>query len=177
MTPAQGLELVRWIRGQDSLDADGDGNLQESRPGCSAHRCTPGRWRSVMAPVRGLPASVSNPDIRLFFGTNDGVFHSLRNTAESGDESGRKAGLSYRLRCWPCSRPWPTTAVLRRGPQPYGIDGEAVAQIEDRDGDGIIEEDGDIVRVFIGQRRGGRAIYAFDMSDPDHPAICGQSTT
>ena len=50
----------------------------------------------------------------------------------------------------------------------YGMDGEAVALVLDRDRDGNVEiDDGDAVTVVIGQRRGGRALYAFDLSDPD----------
>ena len=170
MTPAQGLELVRWIRGQDSLDADGDGNLQESRPwllGAPLHS----RPLAISYGARpGTAYSASNPDIRLFFGTNDGVFHSLRNTAESGDESGRESWAFIPPALLALQSSLAYNRGTAPGAHPYGIDGEAVAQIEDRDGDGIIEVgDGDFVRVFIGQRRGGRAIYAFDMSDPDHP--------
>ena len=32
--------------------------------------------------------SKDNPDIRLFFGTNDGVFHVIKNTETDASESG-----------------------------------------------------------------------------------------
>jgi type IV pilus assembly protein PilY1 len=170
MTEADGLDLIRWIRGQDSLDADADGDRLESRRwllGDPLHS----RPLAISYGARaGTPYSAGNPDIRIFFGSNDGIFHILRNTAATGAESGRETwaflppellGMQSRLAHATVDSPAGHT---------YGLDGEAAALITDRDRDGNIEPDaGDAVLVFIGQRRGGRGLYAFDVTDPDSP--------
>ena len=165
----QNQALLGWIRGQDGFDDDGDGDRHESR-----------RW--VLAdPLHSKPLAISygarpgssyslaNPDIRLFFGTNDGLFHVVRNTWPSGAQSGQESwaflppdmlGRQHQL----------AQNRATAGPRPYGLDGEAVALITDRDGDGSINpQEGDSVWVFIGQRRGGKGLLAFDATDPDQP--------
>jgi type IV pilus assembly protein PilY1 len=53
---------------------------------------------------------------------------------------------------------------------PYGVDGEPVILVQDTDRDGTIET-GERVYAFIGMRRGGKAYYGLDISDPDDPKI------
>ena len=170
MLETRGLDTIGWIRGQDSFDSDGDGDRFESRPwllGAPLHS----RPLAVSYGARpGTAYSADNPDIRIFFGSNDGVFHMLANTTEEGEESGRESwafippellGMQFELA---------QNHVSALPSHPYGIDGEAVALIRDRDGDGTVEsQEGDTVWVFVGQRRGGRSMYAFDMTDPDNP--------
>ncbi len=57
----------------------------------------------------------------------------------------------------------------------YGIDGTPAFWINDEDEDGNIETaDGDSVRLYVGMRRGGRSIYALDLSDPNAPKFMWQ---
>lgn len=170
MAEAEALDLIRWIRGQDSLDEDGDGDRLESR-----------RWL-LADPLHSRPLAVSygaragtgytagNPDIRIFFGTNDGVLHVLRNTSEAGAESGQESWAFIPPGLLGMQSALAENRVGALQDHPYGLDGEAIAYIRDRNGNGDIESDeGDAVWVFIGQRRGGRGIYAFDMTNPDSP--------
>ncbi|MFC1578858.1 pilus assembly protein [Pseudomonadota bacterium] len=172
MTDEQKLSLLRWVRGLDSFDADGDGDHLEARSWLLADALH-SRPLAVSYGVRpGTGYSEENPEIRLFFGSNDGFFHSLLNTDGSIEarESGRET--------WAFIPPalLGMQAQRARGEQPepgahrYGLDGEAAAYILDRDRDGNIEAaQGDKVWVYIGQRRGGNRLFAFDMSDPDRP--------
>jgi len=167
---ADGLDLMRWIRGQDSYDEDADGDRYESRRRVLGDLLHSRPLAVNYGARRGSGYSADNPEIRIFFGTNDGVFHLLRNTAPSGAESGRETWAFIPPQLLPMQA---ALAGKRDGAwqsHPYGLDGEAVAVIEDRNGDGTIESaEGDSVLVVIGQRRGGRALYAFDMTDPDEP--------
>ena len=164
------LNLIRWIRGQDSFDADGDADRTESRDWLLAD---PMHSRPLAVNYGARPGTAysdANPDIRIFFGTNDGIFHILQNTTPAGAESGRESwafippemlGMQSRLA---------RNSISAMQSHPYGLDGEAVSLVNDRDGNGAIELDqGDSVWVFIGQRRGGSGLYAFDVSDPDNP--------
>ena len=166
----QGLDLLRWLRGRDSYDADADGDREETRSWLLAD-VLHSRPLAISYGARpGTAYSSSNPDVRIFFGTNDGLLHSLRNTTESGQESGRETWAFIPPQLLGMQHELALNHIREVRPHPYGLDGEAVAVIDDRDGDGNIEvADGDTVRVVIGQRRGGRAIYAFDVSNPDSP--------
>jgi len=170
LSQSQKLDLIRWIRGQDSYDADGDQDLIESRAWLLAG-ILHSRPLAISYGARpGTSYSRDNPDVRLFFGSVDGMFHVLRNTEPSGAESGAES--------WAFIPPTMLGNQLALAqarpdafpPHHYGIDGEPVALIRDRDRDGTIDTaEGDSVWLFIGQRRGGRGLYAFDVSDPDHP--------
>jgi len=55
---------------------------------------------------------------------------------------------------------------------PYGVDGAPTALVIDANNDGVIKPtavNGDVVGVFFGLRRGGRAYYAMDITEPDNP--------
>ncbi len=54
----------------------------------------------------------------------------------------------------------------------YGLDGDIRVLRLDKDGDGAIESaDGDAVWLFVGMRRGGKFMYALDVTNPDTPKL------
>ena len=153
------LDLVRWGRGQD-VDGGTDqsrswllGGVIHSRPLAISYGATPGYSRA-------------NPNVPLFFGSTDGLFHILEDTNPEVQQSGRERFAFYPRQLLG------NLAALRngsRGPSDrhYGVDGAAVALRVDRDGNGTIEPArGDEVYVYFGLRRGGRGYYALDVSDP-----------
>jgi type IV pilus assembly protein PilY1 len=166
------LDLLGWLRGQDAFDEDGDGNALEAR-GWLLADVLHSRPAAVNYGARpGTGYSPENPDIRLFFGSNDGFFHSLRNTlpGAAGVESGREDWAFIPPVLLARQARLATAGAGRAPPQLYGMDGEPVVFLRDLDHDGNIETDeGDSVWVFIGQRRGGSALFAFDVSNPDQP--------
>ncbi len=57
----------------------------------------------------------------------------------------------------------------------YGIDGTPAFWVKDVNENGIIETaSGDSVRLYVGMRRGGRSIYALNLSNPDAPVFMWQ---
>lgn len=162
------LRILRWIRGEDVFDSDGDGETSDTRAWLLGDVLHSRPLAISYGAPRGSGYSQENPDIRLFYGSNDGFFRVIRNTWPDGSESGEES--------WAFLPP----GLLSMQPQlannlldtnrPYGMDGEPVALINDADGDGNIDpKDGDSVWVVVGQRRGGNGLFAFDVSNPDKP--------
>ncbi len=166
VTVSEAQDLVRWARGQDVDDEDGDGRVAEARS-----------W--VMGSVlHSRPAAVNygavvgytleNPNIRIFVGTGDGVFHSIENTTSTGAQSGREVFAFYP------SETLENIAVLREDAlsslkMRYGVDGAASTFIVDNNHDGNLNHespDNDEAYVYFGLRRGGYSFYALDVSDP-----------
>ncbi len=160
MTDESLLTLVRWARGQDTDNGKSSargwimGEVLHSRPVALNYGATPGY-------------SKVNPNIRLLFGSGDGVFHILQNTDTSGGESGREVfgfyprDLMANIR----SQHEGTTAPL---PRRYGVDGAPVVLKVDNNGDGTLDyRAGDEAYVYVGMRRGGYSYFALDISNPE----------
>ncbi len=152
-------ELIRWARGEDLLDEDG--NLATT-------------VRKVMGdPLHSQPAAVvfggteANPDVVVFTATNDGYLHAIDGA--TGQELWSfipKELLSNLMRLYfdPASKY-----------KQYGIDGNVVPVIKDVDRDGVVESaDGDFVRLIFGMRRGGNSYYALDVTNKNSPQLLWQ---
>jgi len=157
---AEALEVIKWARGQDADDEDGDSDKSEARS-----------WLLGDA-IHSRPLTINygatagyteaNPNIRLFMGTNDGFFHVFENTTSGGTQSGKEVfGFIPRE----VMANFKTLKDNVTSDHLYGVDGEPVALVKDLDADGTIET-GDTVNVYVGMRRGGKSIYAMDASDP-----------
>jgi type IV pilus assembly protein PilY1 len=100
--------------------------------------------------------------------TNDGMLHMIRNTTSSGAESGQEMWAFMPRAAMSMQK------LLRANPtgakHPYTLDGAPVAYIEDRNYDGTIDSS-DRVYLFVGMRRGGKAYYALDITDPESPKL------
>jgi len=160
---AAAKNMIRWLRGQDVLDEDSDGETDDARSWMMAD---PMHSRPLALNYGATPGySETNPQIRLIFGSNDGVLHFVENTTPGGAESGEE------ILAFVAKESLANVQTLMGGPttppHPYGIDGEPVALILDKDNDGTIEPgDGDLAVVYVGMRRGGTSYYAFDVSNP-----------
>lgn len=111
-----------------------------------------------------------NPDIRLYVGSNDGFLHMIRNTTAGGAEDGAE-GWAFMPRT-AMSVIKPLKEGLTTTPHLYGVDSAPVAAIYDSDNNGTIDLNGtDFAHLFFGFRRGGRAYYALDVTNPDDPKI------
>lgn len=116
-----------------------------------------------------------NPDIRIFMGTNDGIFHQFKNTTTGASESGAEI-WGFMPRTLMDNVAQLATQAETVPMHPYGVDGVPVAFVIDNNSDGTIQhtascttgaDNCDKVYVYFGLRRGGKAYYALDVSDPD----------
>lgn len=166
-------KLVRWIRGIDVDDHDGDGDMTDVRPwllGAPLHS----RPLPLNYGARSAGYSQDNPDIRIFMGAEDGFMHAFRNTDAFGNESGVE-DWAFMPR-----RVMGRMDQLRRnesGNHPYTVDGAPAALVIDTDEDGTIGRDAagnpdpsDKAYLYFGLRRGGKSYYALDVTNPDAPS-------
>jgi len=147
-------EVIRWMRGEDVNDEDFD-------PSTTV--------RNAMGdPLHAAPAavvyggSIANPDVVVFSATNDGYLHAV--DGETGVE----------LWSFIPKELLPGMTRLFFDPRSkykiYGLDGDIVPVINDRDNNGIIDGT-DFVYILFGMRRGGNSYYALDVTDKNAPEL------
>lgn len=146
---------IKWIRGADSDDDDGDGLKDEER----FEMGDPLHARPVSVIYRGTSTA---PIGVIYTATNDGFLHAI--DATSGAE----------IWSYIPSEVLPRMAELRENAtvaaKTYGLDGNIRAFKLDRDGDGLVET-GDQVLLFFGMGRGGDTYYALDVTDETKPTL------
>jgi type IV pilus assembly protein PilY1 len=150
--------VINWAKGEDALSKHGAvDTYDDPRP-------------RMGDPLHAEPALVqygeSAPgvaDLVAYTATNDGYLHAF-------DVSDGHEIFSF---IPPELLPNLQLAMSDAGGNKlYGLDGSVAAWINDADGDGTIEpDDGEHVYLYITMRRGGRNIYALDVSVKDSPVL------
>jgi type IV pilus assembly protein PilY1 len=173
LTVVQTERLVNWTRGQDLLDEDGDTNLTEMR--ASAHG-------DVLhsRPVAVNYSGTGDPnEVVVYYGGNDGMLHAVngnRSNAQAVGVDSTDAGNEFwtfmppefyshlpRLAANTETIKFPASGVsagTTGSPKPYGMDGPLSAVMH-----------GSNHYLYAPMRRGGRALYAFDITDRWNPVI------
>ena len=159
-------ELIAFSRGIDVDDLDRDGTTNEAREwilGDALHsRPMPLNYGTLGGHGAG------NPAIYLAVASNDGMLRMIRNTTSGGAEIGEEAWAFMPRKSMAAQK------ILRDNipgvKHPYTFDGAPVAYIADRNLNGSIES-GDSVYLFTGMRRGGKAYYAMDVTNPEIPRL------
>lgn len=145
-------EIIRWARG---VDAAGEplhilGDALHSRP-----------------IVMSWGGSEADPDLSLFYITNDGYFHAVDPTAKTTE--------NMEIFSFIPSEILPRLPQLRANernnpPKFYGLDGQLSSLIIGDDGDGVVDA-GEQAIVYFGMRRGGRNYYALDVTNRASPRL------
>ncbi len=155
MEDEQQQKIIDWIQGIDV-----NGEYEDADPFKNR------RWLLTDL-LHSSPVSVTyggtakKPISKLFVGTNDGLIRMF--DAEKGDEEWaflpqEMLGIQEAL------------MNNAKGARIYGIDGTASFRIKDADENGAVNGD-DYVQMFIGMRRGGRNLYALDVTDYKNPKL------
>ncbi|MDJ0939076.1 MAG: PilC/PilY family type IV pilus protein [Woeseiaceae bacterium] len=150
------LEIIKFARGEDITDQDND-------PTTTVRRM-------MGDPLHSQPAAISYggtptaPDLVVYTATNDGYVHAI--DADTGQELWAFIPREHLPKLsnlfFNADAPFKT----------YGVDGDIVPIVADRDNDGIIEQgDGDFVYIIFGMRRGGDTYYALDVTDRNSPKV------
>jgi len=147
-------EMLRWMNGEDIQDEDND-------PATTV--------RNAMGdPLHSQPAAVvyggnaAAPDVVVYSATNDGYVHAVDGA--TGVElwsfiPHEMLGAMNRL-----------YFNANNKFKNYGVDGNIVPVINDRNHNGIIDGT-DFVYILFGLRRGGETYYALDVTNKNSPEL------
>jgi type IV pilus assembly protein PilY1 len=162
----EALELLQYARGLDVNDEDGDTVTVEAREwmhGDTLH--------SRPLPINfGATGGYSEANQRIYlaYGTNDGYMRLLENTTSGGTESGKEL---WGFMPQSVMGELPSLRANAAGSgHPYLVDGAPSVYIE---GGYIDPTDLSTQEVYLyfGLRRGGKAYYALDLTDPLSPSL------
>jgi type IV pilus assembly protein PilY1 len=161
--------VIDWIRGQDN---NGDENVNgiSTDARASIHGDVLHSRPAVINYNRNSPSDEN--DVIAFYGANDGIFRAIKGGLGTGSGSelwgfvpSEFFGKLKRLRD-------NSPGISASNKRPYFADGPIGVYQKDVNGDGkLVAADGDKVYLYIGMRRGGRFIYALDVSDPQQPRL------
>ncbi|MCK2151360.1 VWA domain-containing protein [Marinobacter alexandrii] len=162
MSSAALAEIIKWTRGEDVKDIDGDSDTTDSR-------------KFLADPLHSVPqliiydATSTPQDISIFYGDNQGYIHGL-----DGEDGG--AHFSFIPRELLKNQP----AMMNSTDQSskvYGMDGTLVTWVNDVDRDGVIgSSNDDFARIYGGMRRGGKSYYGLDVTDRTSPELLWKIT-
>ncbi len=173
--------LINWVRGEDNFE-DENANSSFTDTRASMHGdVLHSRPSVVNYNRRGSDAPNKDNDVYIFYGGNDGVFRAAKGGfgSTAGDPAPgvevwgfiakEHFGNLKRLRL-------NSPGISSSFKKPYFFDGPIGAYTLDASPAGnpdgkLVAADGDKVWLFLTMRRGGRAIYALDVSDPLVPKV------
>lgn len=156
-TDAYRTDLIKWSRGVDVKDYNGNGDITEIRKQVG----DPLHSRPVIVTYGGTDA---NPDTTVFFATNEGYLHAADGETGAEHFAFVPQELLVNLNTFYNNTSSPT--------RPYGLDGTIAVRVVDNNVNNIIESsNGDFVHLYVGMRRGGRNYYALDVTDRANPKV------
>lgn len=169
-TPPDKTMIIRWVRGEDNY-GDEKGPLGGVTVRPSIHGDV----------LHSRPLVVNYGDSRgivVFYGSNDGVYHAVNGNqaaalgaVPAGDELWglvlqEHYGQLNRMRVNAPELRFPSTFLGSAQPKDYFVDGPTGAY-QKLKADGTIDK----AYIFLTMRRGGRFMYALDVSIPTAPVV------
>jgi type IV pilus assembly protein PilY1 len=149
--------LVKFIRGQDTNDDDGDNSYTETR--ASIH--------GDVIHSRPIPINFGT-EIVIFYGSNDGHLRAVE--AETGKEKWSIVASEFNAKF---KRLQDNSPLVKYPNLPAGITPTPTSKDYFWDGSiGVFQNlDNSKVWIFPTMRRGGRMIYGLDVTNPNSPAL------
>jgi type IV pilus assembly protein PilY1 len=170
--------LINWVRGLDTQDENGDGRVDDVR--ASIH----GDVLHSRPVVINYGSPTTSNNVYVFYGGNDGVFRAIKGGQAAGDGVEQWAfipqeffGKLKRLYDNSPTVLYPSTpAGLGATKRDYFWDGPVTSYVERNSTGGVGK-----ALLFLTVRRGGRFIYAFDVTVATDPKFlwkkgCSDST-
>lgn len=149
--------MINWARGTDTWDEDGDTNFTEMRPS------------ALGDVVHSRPVAVDyggSTGVVVYYGSNDGMLHAI-----NGNQTGTGAGNELWSFVAPdqygrLKRIYDNSSLIT-----FPSAGDATAKPYFFDGPITAYKDASSTWIYATQRRGGRMIYAFNVSTPASPSL------
>lgn len=159
--------IINWVRG-------GNANQDDPLNGATTNV----RGYSHGDVLHSRPAVINYnrtaDDIVIFYGANDGILHAVKGGQDISNGDGNEMWgfiASEHLSQFKRMRDH-APLISSTNPKPYFMDGSTTIYTHSTANDGKIDYTrGDKAYLFITMRRGGRFIYALDVSNPDAPAL------
>lgn len=172
-------QLIAWVRGTDNRSPSDEKG--------------PGGTTTVRASVHGdvlhsRPAVINygtdtKPNIVVFYGANDGMLHAINGNIPADSTNAGKELWGFipqeffpkfkRLRDQsPDIRLSTTTTLSSATPRDYFVDGP-ISLYQRVDKQGVTTQ----ALLYMGMRRGGRMVYALDVTDPLNPQFLWKKTS
>lgn len=166
--------IINWARGQEVLASGGNDGDENGNGSVDPRRASIHADIVHSRPVAINYGTDTDPDVVVFYGGNDGLLRAV-----NGNRADSFSGFSAGSELWSFMAPefygslkrlydntttisYPGNTAISPAPQPkpYGFDGPVTA----------IKE-GANASIYATMRRGGRALYAFDVSNPTSPSL------
>jgi type IV pilus assembly protein PilY1 len=160
-------EVIRWVRGE---------NRKLDDNATATNTLVRGYLHGDV--VHSKPAIVNDSTgIWVFYGANDGVLHAVKGGPSNSDgyETWGFVAPEFFDRFARLYKNSPTIVSGGSNSKPYFFDGPMSIHTIDNNGDGTMDS-GDQRILFASARRGGRLIYAFDITDPSAPKFLWKIT-
>ena len=154
----QNTAIVDFTFGKDVNDENGDANLTEPRPSIHADIA-----HSRPLPVNFSPAAPAPPGTRrveVYYGSNDGVFRAVQGL--TGKELWSFVGPEHHAKL---KRPYLNDPLISYPNMPVGLTTARKDYFFDGSSGLYQNADNSNVWIFPTQRRGGRLVYAFDVTN------------
>lgn len=170
MAPASSAEvtpIVNWVRGA---------NVDLNEPSNPSGSTSAVRGFLHGDVLHSRPAVINYnrnaDDIVIFYGANDGFLHAVKGGQTTSNGDGNELWTFIAPEHFPFLKRMrdhsPTISSLNT--KPYFVDGSPTTYTVSTANDGKIDYTrGDKAYLFVPMRRGGRFIYAFDVSNPVAP--------
>ncbi|WP_454765937.1 pilus assembly protein [Cupriavidus campinensis] len=179
--------LIAWVRGQDvavTASKSLAGREAETGPGSPA-TVRPSIHADVL---HSRPAVVNyggTTNVVVFYGTNDGVFHAINGNKDQGIGGVRPGGELWGFVApeflGKLSRLYTNTPEIKLSTTPDGITPPPQPRDYFFDGSTTVLQDlrdpaNPRVILYMTARRGGRLVYAMDVTDPTSPRFLWKKT-
>ncbi len=164
--------LINWVRGRDNF-ADENLNASATDVRSSIHSDV---LHSQPAVINYNRFSGSDNDVFVFYGSNDGMVRAIKGgyasdasqTIQPGQEAWSFVAPEFFTRLQRQQKNFPPISSANK--RDYFADGNFTSYVLDVNGNGSITA-GDKAYVYVPTRRGGRFVYAFNVTDPQAPRL------
>jgi type IV pilus assembly protein PilY1 len=151
--------LINWSAGIDALS---DYGATDSYDDVRLQMGDPLHAEPALVQYKDIDTDSSTVDLVAYVATNDGYLHAF------------DVGNGNELWSFVPQELLPNLKIAMEdigGDKLYGLDGGVVAWLNDANGDGDLLDNGDHAYLYITMRRGGKNIYALDVTDKLNPEL------